>query len=134
MEPCPPEPGYCAACGRFALLDREGACVNSPSCQQRLQPPEPYGGPHVCNTGDRLKPGHPEYRQCSCGQWFHSSGGYWYRVQRPPVRWLREHGLDPAGFWDYGEPDGEPRPSAGEFFSSPGGWRYLLRWLFRSLR
>jgi hypothetical protein len=123
-------PGYCAACGRFALLAPDGACVNSPGCQQRLQPPEPYDGPHACNTGDRLKPGHPEYRRCSCGQWFHSGGGYWYRVQHPPARWLRENGLDPGEFWTVDDDDPGPR-----FFEDFAVRRptllMLLRWLFR---
>jgi hypothetical protein len=89
--------------------------------------------PHVCNTSDRLKPGHPEYRQCSCGQWFHSGGGYWYRVERPPVRWLRSHGIDAGEFWSYGE-DEEPASSFGEFFTSAGRLRYWLRRFLLMLR
>ena len=131
-DPAVPEtaPGYCAACGRFALLTPEGACANSPSCQQRLQPPEPYDGPHVCNTSDRLKPGHPEYRQCTCCQWLHSGGGYWYRVNHPPRRWLREHGLDPAEFWDLADDDPVPR-LFDDFTARRPTLLMLLRWLFR---
>ena len=84
---------------------------------------------HVCNTGDRLKPGHPEYRQCSCGQWFHSGGGYWYRVRRPPVRWLRKHGMDAREFWSYGGDDDAASPF-GAFFTS----RHWLRRLLLILR
>ncbi len=119
------EPGYCIACGRFLLLSpvpglRGGVCGDA--CRNRLEPPEPASR-HVCNTGDRHKPGHPEYRQCTCGQWYHSGGGYWYRVRRPPARWLREHGVDPGEFWGYGE---EEDSSLGAFFARPHRWRFLL--------
>ena len=126
------EPGYCLGCGRFLLLSpvpgqRGGVCGGT--CRNRLEPPEP-GPRHVCNTSDRLKPGHPEYRQCSCGQWFHSGGGYWYRVRRPPVRWLREHGMDPGEFWSYGGEE-EQGSRFGAFFASADGLRYLLRYFLR---
>ena len=105
----------------------------APSCRERLEPYEP-GPRHVCNTGDRLKPGHPEYRRCGCGQWFHSAGGYWYRVQHPPARWLREHGVDAGEFWSYGDETDDDRPSFGEVFASgAAGWRYLFRWLLQRL-
>ena len=129
-------PGYCIVCGDFHLITPipghyGGGVCGAPSCQERLQPYEP-GPRHVCNTSDRLKPGHPEYRQCSCGQWFHSGGGYWYRVERPPARWLQEHGLggDAAeDFWDYGTDD-EPGSPFGEFFTSRHWLRRLL-WMLR---
>lgn len=128
------EPGYCVTCGVFHLLTpvpgRPGAGVcGAPSCRERLEPYEP-GPRHVCNTSDRLKPGHPEYRQCGCGQWLHSGGGYWYPVRRPPVRWLREHGMDAGEFWSCGHE--EDSPSLGESFTAgAGGWRYLLRYFLR---
>ncbi len=84
---------------------------------------------HVCNTSSRLKPGHPEYRQCACGQWFHSGGGYWYRVQRPPARWLRKHGMDAGEFWSYGEDEEQDSPF-GAFFTG----RHWLRRLLLVLR
>lgn len=123
------EPGYCLGCGRFLLLAPVpgllgGVCGDA--CRNRLEPPEP-GSRHVCNTGSRLKPGHPEYRQCSCGQWLHSGGGYWYRVRHPPARWLREHGADPAEFWGYGGEEDDDSP-LGALFAR---WRYLLRCLLR---
>ncbi len=84
---------------------------------------------HVCNTSDRLRPGHPEYRQCSCGQWFHSGGGYWYRVQRPPVRWLRKYGLGGAEDF-FGPRPTETGSVFGEFFTS----RHWLRRFLLMLR
>jgi hypothetical protein len=130
------QPGYCVVCGDFHLVTpvpgRSGGVCGNPSCRERLEPYEP-GPRHVCNLSDRLKPGHPEYRQCSCGQWLHSAGGYWYRVRRPPVRWLREHGLSDAGeFWADGD-DEEPGVSFGEFYTSIGGWRFWLRSLLQRL-
>ena len=96
---------------------------------RRLDPPE-QGPRHTCNTSDRHKPRHPEYRRCSCGQWFHSGGGYWYQVPHPPARWLHEHGLDPGEFWTAGN---DPRPP---LFSEFGVRRptllMFLRWLFRN--
>jgi hypothetical protein len=129
------EPGYCIVCGDFHLITPipghpGGGVCGAPSCQERLQPPEP-GARHVCNTGDRLKPGHAEYRQCSCGQWYHSGGGYWYKVPHPPARWLRSHGVDAGEFWGYGDED-EEDSSLGAFFTSISRWRYLLRYLWRS--
>ena len=124
-------PGYCRICGRFSLLTPEGACANSPSCQQRLTPPEAYDGPHACSLSDLRKPGHPAYRQCSCGQWLHAAeGNYWYRVDRPPRHWLREHGMDPEEFWGM-EEAGEPDSPFGAFYSSMTDWRSVIRWLFR---
>ena len=127
------EPGYCIACGDFHLLTpvagRPGGVCGAPSCRERLEPYEEPDAGHVCNTGDRLKPGHPEYRQCRCGQWFHSGGGYWYRVERPPARWLREHGMDAGEFWGYGEDEEQGSPF-GAFFTS----RHWLRRLLRMLR
>lgn len=128
------EPGYCVACGTFHLLtpvpEWGGGACRWCIATRRLDPPEP-GGRHVCNTGDRLKPGHPVYRRCGCGQWFHSGGGYWYRVDRPPVRWLREHGMDPGEFWNL---DGD---GAAWFEEAGPGWprlRVFLSWLFHGKR
>ena len=127
----PAEPGYCDRCGSFRLVtpvpgSRGGACHD---CVTQLEPdPEPCR--HVCNTGDRLKPGHPEYRQCSCGQWYRSGGGYWYRVSRPPQRWLREHGMDPGEFWAT-EDDGPGPRLFGDFAFRRPGLLMFLRWLFR---
>ena len=127
----PDEPGYCIACGGYRLLapvpgwggNACGQCIAT----RRLDPPEP-GPRHVCNTSDRLRPGHPEYRRCPCGQWFHSGGGYWYRVPHPPVRWLREHGPDPGEFW-FAQEDKPPLFS--EFPVRRPGLLMILRWLFR---
>lgn len=127
------EPGYCIACRDWHMLTPVpewggGACQQ---CQatRRLDPPEP-GSYHVCNTSDRLKPGHPDYRRCTCGQWFHSTGGYWYRVPHPPARWLREHGMSPGDFWNL---DDEPQRRV-RWFEELGPGRpsliTLLRWLF----
>lgn len=131
-EPDLTEPGYCVACGDFRLLtpvpDWGGGACGQCLATRRLDPPEP-GDRHACNTGTRLKPGHPEYRQCSCGQWLHSGGGYWYRVDRPPRRWLREHGMDPGEFWDLGDDDG-PRLFE-DFAVRRPTLLMLLRWLFR---
>ena len=101
-----PDPGYCAACGGFHLLtpvpEWGGSACAQCTATRRHDPPEP-GRHHVCNTGDRHKPGRPEYRRCTCGQWFWAGNGYWYRVSRPPSRWLREHGVDPGEFWGVDE-------------------------------
>ena len=129
------EPGYRAGCGTFHLLtpvpEWGGGACRWCIATRRLDPPEP-GGRHVCNTGDRLKPGHPVYRRCGCGQWFHSGGGYWYRVDRPPVRWLREHGADPGEFWSLEDEDGAA------WFEEAGPGRPRLRvflsWLFHGKR
>ena len=127
------EPGYCIACRGFHLLTSVPAW-GGPACStciatRRLDPPEP-GPRHACNTSDRHKPGHPEYRRCSCGQWYHSGGGYWYRVKHPPVRWLREHGIDPEDFWGI---DDNPGPRLFEDFTARRpALLMLLRWLFRS--
>lgn len=127
------EPGYCIACHDYHLLTPVpewggGACGNC-IATRRLDPPE-QGPSHICNTSDRHKPGHPEYRQCTCGQWYHSGGGYWYRVPRPPARWLHEHGVDPGEFWDLQDDDTGPR-----FFEDFTARRptllMILRWLFR---
>ena len=129
----PGEPGYCIACRGFRLLTPVPewgghACAHCISTH-RLDPPEP-GPRHVCNTRDRRKPGHPENRQCTCGQWFWSGGGYWYRVPHPPIRWLREHGMNPEEFWDLQD---DPGPRLFEDFAHRRPTLLmLLRWLFRS--
>jgi len=127
------EPGYCCACREFRLLspvpEWGGSACGHCIATRRLDPPEP-GPRHVCNTGDRRRPGHPEYRQCSCGQWLRSGGGYWYRVTRPPARWLHEHGLDPGEFWGLEDDDTGPRFS-GDFAGRRPTLLMLLRWLFR---
>ena len=132
------EPGYCVICGDFHLITpvpgRSGGVCGSPSCQQRLEPPEPYvpGHHHVCGVGGEPRVGHAEYRQCRCGQWFHWGGSMWWKVRHPPASWLRAHGLGDAGaFWSY---EDDPGPSAGELFTSTGGWRYLLRYFLRGRR
>jgi len=130
------DPGYCVACGDWHMLtlvpEWGGAACAQCVFTRRLDPPEP-GERHVCNTGDRLKPGHPEYRRCSCGQWFHSGGGYWYRVSRPPVRWLRGHGVDPGEFWGLDE-----EPQGATWFEEAGrgrpSLRLFLRWLLGGRR
>ena len=131
--PEPDEPGYCIACGGYHLLtpvpDWGGSACAHCTATRRLDPPEP-GPRHTCNTSDRRKPGHPEYRRCTCGQWFHSGGGYWYRVQRPPIRWLREHGLNPGDYWTAGD-DAGPRLFS-EFSARRPTLRTLLRWLHRN--
>ena len=127
------EPGYCIICGDFHLITpvpgRRGGVCAAPSCRERLQPYEP-GPRHVCNTSDRRKPGHPEYRQCSCGQWYHSGGGYWYRVPHPPARWLREHGMNPEEFWDMDDQDQGTR-LFDDFPVRRPTLLMFLRWLFR---
>ena len=129
------EPGYCIACGNYRLTtpipEWGGHACNHCKATRRLDPPEP-GPRHVCNTSDRHKPGHPEYRQCTCGQWYHSTGGYWYQVPRPPARWLHEHGLDPRQFWGI---DDQPEPQVRWFTElGPGRPRLLaiLRYLLRN--
>ena len=126
------DPGYCTACGGFRLLTPVPEWGGN-ACQQcittrRLDPPEP-GPRHACNTSDRHKPGHPEYRQCSCGQWFWAGSGYWYRIPRPPARWLREHSLNPEESWATGD---DPGPRLFEDFSvRRPGLLMILRWLSR---
>lgn len=128
------EPGYCCACGEYHLLTPTPEWAGN-ACQQckttrRLDPPEP-GPRHICNTSDRHKPGHPEYRQCTCGQWYHSGGGYWYQVPHPPLRWLHEHGLTDSAesFWDPGPT--KTGSIFGEFFTSRHPLRRLLLILLR---
>ena len=128
------DPGYCAGCGDYHLITRLPSDP-APICTwcretRRLEPPEP-GPRHVCNTSSRLKPGHPEYRRCTCGQWLWSGGGYWYRVPHPPARWLREHGLNPEDFWDLQDDNAGPRLFE-EFHVRRPTLLMLLRWLFRS--
>ena len=130
----PPEsaPGYCIACGGYHLLtpvpEWGGNACNTCIATRRLDPPE-QGPRHTCNTSSRHQPGHPEYRRCSCGQWFHSGGGYWYPIQHPPARWLREHGLNPDEFWIAGN---DPGPRLFEDFAvRRPSLLMLLRWLFR---
>ena len=102
-----------------------------PPLPRTVTTPEGEPGPrHTCNTSDRHKPGHPEYRQCTCGQWFWSGGGYWYRVPHPPVRWLREHGMDPGDFWDMAGDNTGPRLFE-DFTARRPTLLMLLRWLFR---
>ena len=129
--PEPDEPGYCIACHQYHLTtpapDWGGNACNHCKTTRRLDPPEP-GPRHTCNTSDRHKPGHPEYRQCTCGQWHHSSGGYWYQVNHPPARWLREHRLNPAEYW---YPQEDKPPLFSEFGRKPT-LLTLLRWLFRN--
>lgn len=127
------EPGYCIVCGDFHLVmpvpGRPGGVCGSLSCQERLQPYEP-GPRHVCNTGYLRRPGHSEYRQCSCGQWLHACEySYWYKVDRPPRKWLQKHGMDPGEFWD-NLSDPSPQESVfGAFSSSMTKWRYIFRYL-----
>ena len=126
------EPGYCIACRAYHLLtpvpEWGGPACNQCITTRRLDPPEP-GPRHTCNTSNRPKPGHPEYRQCTCGQWYRSGGGYWYQVPHPPRRWLREHGLDPEEFWTL-EDDG-PR-LFDNFHTRNPTLLTLLRYLFRN--
>ena len=130
MTPPEGDPGYCIACGGYHLTtpvpEWAGNACATCITTRRLDPPEP-GPRHTCNTSSRRKPGHPEYRQCTCGQWHHSRGGYWYPIPRPPIRWLREHGLNPEEFW-YPQ-DGKP-PLFSEFGRRPT-LLTLLRWLTR---
>lgn len=119
-------PGYCGICGKFRLITQDRICGDQ-SCIQRATAPEPDEH-HVCNLSSLHKPGHPDYRQCSCGQWLRTGNGYWYKIPRPPLRWLREHGMDTEGFWD--EPELESTVFFGDF-AVPGFWRSLLRWLRR---
>ena len=126
-------PGYCATCGRYALLGPQGACVNSPSCTQNLQPPEPHDGPHHCNTSTRRREGQPAYRQCTCGQWLWAGSGYWYRVNHPPARWLRHHGLNTDDTW-YAHEDTRPADPYGEMHYTATRIWYQLRAILRALR
>jgi len=128
------EPGYCIACGGYHLLTEVpewgGNACNQCITTRRLDPPEP-GPRHTCNTSTRHKPGQPQYRQCTCGQWLWAGSGYWYRVNRPPARWLREHGLDPGEFW--GPDDADPGPRLFEDFRvRRPTLLMLLRYLFRN--
>ena len=128
------EPGYCIACHQYHLTtpvpEWGGNACRTCLATRRLDPPEP-GPRHTCNTSDRHKPGHPEYRQCTCGQWYHSGGGYWYRVPSPPIRWLHEHGVDPGDFWDM--TDDNPRPRLFEDFTARRPTLLMiLRWLLRN--
>jgi hypothetical protein len=84
-------------------------------------------GDERCGVGGPPKPGHPRYRCCRCGLWYHWTGSLW-RPRRPSQRWLRKHGLG-DGFADFvglGE-HGEPGSPFGVFSATAGRWRYLLR-------
>ena len=126
------EPGYCIACGGYHLLTEVpewgGNACNQCITTRRLDPPEP-GPRHTCNTSTRHKPGQPQYRQCTCGQWLWAGSGYWYRVPRPPIRWLREHGLNPQEFWGLDDNTG-PR-LFDDFHTRRPTLLMLLRYLFR---
>jgi hypothetical protein len=125
------EPGYCVSCGDFHMLtpvpEWSGSACGQCVATRRLDPPE-EGPRHVCNLSGHRGPGRPEYRQCSCGQWLWSRGTFWYRVDHPPVRWLREHGVDPGDFWTLDDEHG----SAWFGEAGPGrpSLRWFLRWLF----
>jgi hypothetical protein len=90
--------------------------------------PHQPGDDH-CGVGGRPRPGHPEYRRCTCGRWYFWTGSSW-APGRPAARWLREHGLDPEEFWDM---PGDSGPRLFEDFAvRRPTLLMLLRWLFRS--
>lgn len=74
--------------------------------------------------------GHSYYRQCRCGQWYFWGGSLWYPVAHPSRKWLHEHGADAEDLWTM--EDEKPGFVFGEFFTSIGRFRYLLRYLLRS--
>ena len=127
------EPGYCMGCRGFHLLltpvpEWGGSACRWCVATRRLDPPEP-GPRHICNTSSHRAAGQPAYRRCSCSQWLWSRGTFWYRVDRPPVRWLREHGMDPGEFWGLAdEPQGASWLKG--FGSDRPPLRVLLSWSF----
>jgi hypothetical protein len=80
-------------------------------------------GDEHCGVGGEPKPGHPHYRRCRCGQWYHWTGSRW-RPGNPSAHWLKEHGLG-DDFEDFLSPVGHAK--SGSLFATIGRWRYLLR-------
>jgi hypothetical protein len=98
-----------------------------PPGDAELPVPVHQPGDEHCGVGGAPKPGHPSYRRCRCGLWYHWTGSRW-RPGRPSAHWLREHGLgdNSADFWSPAD-HRERGASSARFVKAAGRWRYLLR-------